>query len=329
MVDEKPKAPSSAIAEAEKPITPAAIAEDIRVKVDTQIPPQQNSPDVKVVKLFRGEALTSKEITPELVKEVSDYYRWLFSNTYQYVTCPPCEEQGQHALMTARQAFGTENAFVPLNEMDSDHPRQCPCCQTEMPFIYDPEKLTENFMKKLKESDESFLSVLRRNSDNSIAGLSFAFVTSYLRQFELEWQSRYMYMKEQKPEYQRDPQKFIDCINMIHPEKHLKGHETFLAWNCMSISPEAKGDLMLLMRNMFNAIPPSLWDLNTSGEVKKGSPAHAIFKTVGGHDGTNFFEEDSGDILIGGNVGRVKDVFNMSPDEFRKLKETLAGKKMS
>ncbi len=323
-ISKKPDLPAAKSSTAtESPNHPSAqeeVVKEMRIKI-----PNQTSQEVQHVQTLKGEVMTSQEITPETVQEVSDYYRWIFGNTMQFAVCPPCESHGQNALLTARQAFESK-APIPLDQMDSAQMPTCPCCQKEMQAVYDPETLRDNFRQKLTESDESFLSVLRK-ADNSLAGLGFAYVTNLTRELRLEWSSKHLYIKKelQKPEYQRSLEHFLACANQVFPGNSFDGSETVLAWNCMSISPEAKGGLMLLMRNLFNKMPNEVKNLRVLGEVKKGSYAHGIFLTVGGCDGTIFFEK-ADNILIGGSVRKVLETFNLSLEQFKALKKNLIKK---
>jgi hypothetical protein len=261
---------------------------------------------------IRNETMTSEEITPEIVTEVSDYYRWLFGNTMHYATCPSCENRNVDTRLTARQTFGTGEELVPLNQIDNaEGIMSCVCCHNPMQIIYDRETVADNFDQKLRQSDESFLSLLRRE-DNSLAGLAFAYVTQLDRELDLEWSSKYPYMRNgpQQPEYQRSRESFLNCVGEMFPGNTFDGNETVLAWNCISTSPDIKaGKTILLVRSLFDAIPEEMRHLMVLGDVKKGSQAHRFFRALKGNDGDTFFERDD-EILIGGNVGVVNNVLN-------------------
>lgn len=200
--------PDEAIAESAQ----TNIIQEIRVKIRQS--GQFDPSEAQVTQILRGEALTSQEITPELVNEVSDFYLWLFRNTMHFTACPPCEMKGLKARLTAKEIFGTTDSFVPSEQMDSiEEMPACPCCQNGMQLIYHPDTLKENFRQKMLKSDESFLSLLRKE-DGSIAGLGFAYITNLNREMSLEWPSRYPYMRpdQQKPEYQRSKGRFLTAV---------------------------------------------------------------------------------------------------------------------
>ena len=299
------------------------LARDMRIKLKQSKPPSLK--EAQPSQELRGEALTSREITPELVRDLSDYYRELFSNTMHFAVCPPCESKGENARLTAREIFGAGKEFVPLAQIDGlENMPLCPCCQQKTQLIYDPDTLRNNFDQKLLGSEKSFLSLLRKG-DDSIAGLAFAYITSLKRELALEWGSKYPYMKSelQRPEYQRSLERFLDCVGQILSGYSSDGNEAVLAWNCISVSPEAKGGLSLLLRNLFNKIPEEVRDLMILGDVKKGSYAHTIFRAAGGRDGTLFFEEGESDILVGGKTAWAIDSYTLSPEQFRKKKHLL------
>ncbi|MBU0727783.1 hypothetical protein KKA95_03800 [Patescibacteria group bacterium] len=269
----------------------------------------------------RAEAMTSAEITPELVKEASGFYRWIFGNTMHFAACPPCEMRGEDARLTARQAFDTGKEMVDLDRMDSEGLPPCPCCQGEMEYVYDPEAHRRNFEQKLLESDESYMSILRK-ADGSLGGLAFSYVTDVQREFLLEWGSKYPYMKPelQKPEHQRDLGKYLNCVKDIFREDETNPDKTVMAWNCISVSKDCAGRLPALLGNLFKAISPEHRKLDLLGDVRRNSPAHGIFLGAGGIEGTTFFDEKEGDILIGGPVEWAIASYTLPPEEFKKLK---------
>ena len=267
---------------------------------------------------LRNETMSSREITPEIVKEVADYYRWLFGNTMHYAVCPSCESKGLNARVTARQAFGTGEEFVLLDQLDdTESIAPCPCCDNKMQLIYDPETIVDNFNQKLRGSEESFMSLLRRE-DDSIAGLGFGYITNFMRELKLEW-NKYPYMKKelQRLEYQRSEERFLACLNQIYGEEHT-GNETVFACNCMSVAPDAKGKLPTVMRNLFACLTPEQLQLKILGDTKRGAYAHSILRASGLKDGTILFDKGEEDILIGGYVSEMQESFCLPSEKFKK-----------
>lgn len=269
---------------------------------------------------FKGEVLRAPEISPELIRKVSDFYRWIFGNTMHFAVCVPCEDQGKKARWTAPQIFQTKN-FVSTEQMDNTALGHCPCCgQKSLRHFYDPAVLRNNFEQKLKKSDDSFLSLVRSPQDG-IVSLAFAYITELERELFLEWGHKYMFMQKgpelEKPEYHRSFEHFQHALTPVFPDYPLEKNSTLLAWNCMTNAPDAKGSLPLLMRNLFNSIPIERHALMVLGDVKKGSDAHRHFKVMQGRDVTTFFGEGDTDILIGGNVGIVIKAVNYSNEQYR------------
>lgn len=266
---------------------------------------------------FRTENYRSAEITPTLVEESANFYRWMFGNRMHYVVCPDCENEGHDARFTAQKVFKLlsdkpgKDRMASLEDMDdpSNIP-DCPCCSNKMELVYDPQVINDNFEEKLMGSEDSFLSLLRRG-DNSVSGLAFAYITELGRQQDLEW-GKYQYMRKsaQKPEYTRPRSSFLGCVDQVFPERKHDGSEIILGWNCISIAPDAKGKMMPLVGELFGQIPEDRHYLHVLGDVKRGSLAHRFFKKLKGNDGESFFET-SDEILIGGNVGVVADRLNL------------------
>ncbi len=289
-------------------------APDLKIAIDTRSRVEETQERPKII----GEVMNSHEIAPETVVEVTNFYRYIFGNTMHFIAAPDLGES-----LTAREFFGTGRDFVPVKQMDAlmSFPDN-PWPGEEALLVYHPPTLRKNLERKLIESEDSILSLLRNEKDE-IVGLAFCYVSELLRELELEWISRYNFADptRQKPEWQRDPEKFLKGVERVYG-KPFDGSEVIMAWNCMSVLPEASGSLPLLMRNMLGKIGPDQRDMLMMGDVKKDSKAHQIFRTIEAKDGTGFFE-DEGDILIGGIAGTIADTFSMDPEEFKKKRQVF------
>jgi len=299
-------------------------------EIDAQ-PKKPIKPDLETGGTTHIDIIASSEITVEMVREASDYYRELFGNTMHFIACKSCDFR-----QTAREAFKTGEEFVALEQMDNPKKQFfCPCCsdktnKMEMERVYDATTIFNNFREKLMGSEDSFLSILRRE-DNSIAGLAFAYITTAGRERELEWGDYGCpYMRgeahiEQKPEFTEE--RFLECLNteiFSYRDQPIDRNTKFLAWNCISVSPDMKGKMLDLTVSLFHQIPNDRTDLLVLGDVKVATAndiresknvrnieiPYRFFLALGGKPGKKFFGPNADTVLIGGKVSDALEYFH-------------------
>lgn len=229
-------------------------------------------------------------IDDEVVSEVADFFREIFSNDWKnYAACVDCEV-GQPGGMrvSAREVYANKDKSIPLEVIDfAKILPDCPCCKGKMIRFIDAEKTLAKFRNKFKEN--AVLTVLRDESDK-VSGMIFGNVCTLKEAFESEeWKHPHAYAAMQDPRLFRDFNKFY---SELRHQIEISGYsgptiETdfpiFLS-NCAAIDPVArgKGYLPQLMREHINAIPKSYTDnLGIIGEVERNSKFHLILKKVG------------------------------------------------
>jgi hypothetical protein len=274
---------------------------------------------------FINEVLTPREMTLEKVREISDFFRWIFTNDWnQFAVCPPCEEElKQEIRLSAPQAFQSEE-HVPLELIDD--PKNLPCCphcSKPMKWFHDPEKTRQNLQRKLLDLGDGYASLIRHPSDGKVAGFTFGYGATLRQEFEGEWQNRYLYMKEPPHKAGRDLDALIEAINQVFPNSPMGPDSKVFGWNCIALAPNARFNMLLgnMMRSLFNSIPPNERDRMIVGEAIKGSPAYRVFKTLGARDIPDYLENN--ETILGGPLSWAIEGVNMSPEEFAKIKRSL------
>ena len=301
-------------------VTPHSITESTRDDIkNTPSKPPETVP-------VKSEVLTSKELTKENMKEIADFFRYIFTNAWpQYVVCPPCDSTLPKGMkLSARQVYETGREYIPLEVMDKD-PKipDCPHCGEQMKIFHDPETTHKKIIEKLDK--DGYVSLLRDKNTGKIAGFAFGYGCTLREEFENEWGNRYNYMakKEQSPEYDRPFENFLQHLREMLPDANFEPKSEVFAWNCVATAPEARGqkNMAELMQNLFKVLPPKKFDLYIVGEVLKGSKAHGIFKTVGGRDVLGVLEGD--DIITAGPLKQIAKTFALSSDQFTRLKKSV------
>lgn len=260
---------------------------------------------------LRSEVLTSAELTPQRVQEISDFFRLIFNNDWpEYAICTDCDSKSPGGMRkSAKEVFGRED-HVPLTEMDANSQMPCcPGCSQKMQTFHDPERTRANLAEKLRS--DATVSLLRSADQDKIAGFVFGYGTSLEREFGLEWANAYEYMAQQDPRHNRSLDQLVQLLGQHVPDRKLTPESQVYAWNCVAIGPEARGqkNFATMMGAFFNSLPPEKRDLSVVGEVLRGSAAHSIFHRLGGIDVPGYLEGD--DTIIVGHVGTITDRINL------------------
>ena len=123
---------------------------------------------------LKSEVLNSAELTDGKIKEISDFFRFIFNNDWpEFVVCPPCDSKLPEGMrLSAFDVYGTDQKHVPLEILDN-YPKIpcCPNCNEDMKIFHDPEKTFQNIKGKL--SNDAYVSLLRSEENNNIAGFAF------------------------------------------------------------------------------------------------------------------------------------------------------------
>jgi|WetSurMetagenome_2_1015567.scaffolds.fasta_scaffold16580_2 hypothetical protein len=240
---------------------------------------------------FRIESIGAAEITPEMIREMSDYFRWIFITDFpEYVVCQDCG-----ITKSADEIFGLEKGqHISLEAADNlkEFP-DCPCCRKKMEFFHDPERTYKKLSEKIME--DTNVTVLYSNVDGKLEGLAFGYKATVEGIFEREWRYRFGYTKHPKEQYQRNRKKYLDeicshltavcpptddnnCHSGITPESLA------FCGGCLAISPEARKhglSVDLFYAFLLSLDPETVENCGLIGEVMTDSMPHAILKKAG------------------------------------------------
>jgi len=166
------------------------------------------STDTLTKEPLRSEVLSSKELTPETIREISDFFRLIFNNDWpEFVVCLPCDSTLPKGMkLSAPEVYETNGESVPISIMDT-LPKipDCPNCSKKMQLFHDPKKTFQRLKERLTKG--GYVSLLRDRETDKIEGFAYGYGCTLKNQFESEWGNRYNYMADPHPDYDRSFEK--------------------------------------------------------------------------------------------------------------------------
>jgi len=272
---------------------------------------------------FTPETFHSQEITPKLIAEVVDFYRYIFNNSYggHYLLFPKAGE-----FLSAQHIFDIpEGQYVDLETMDSlkDFPVH-PETKEGAIFWRNPAVMKQNFEQKLAK--EGCLTVLR-NAEGAIAGITFGYITTLREVFEREdWRNPFLYSGIEIPEQCRDFENYLKRINIfLESRKALSADSQVFCYNCIALDPKARGikSFFALVKSFFTAAGERHGDKLVVSETELGSTAYRIFHIAGVQPVPGVFttsdELSNGDtVLTLAQLQELMENFSLPLKEFKK-----------
>ncbi len=253
---------------------------------------------------FTTEVLSPNEMTPERIREISDFFRFMFNNAWgEYVVCTQCDPVREAGMKTsAMSVFGTDDEYVPLDQMDSltTFP-DCPCCSKPMELFHDPEATFKKMQEKLQA--DGYASLLKKKGEDRVSGFTFGYGSTIEGVFNGEWRNRYNYLKNPPPEHERDLQKLIEQLNIAVPGGQFSADTPVFGWNCIATAPWVRsvGSLHGIMTSFFDSLPREHMEQYVIGEALSGSTAHKLFLRAGAIEIKDYLEGDG--IIVIQNLG--------------------------
>ncbi len=241
--------------------------------------------------MYTLQTFDSREISEPLVREVSDYYRYIFNNNGHYLVYPETFE-----FISPREWFGApEGERVSLRAMDSmeeqDYPRHPRT--GERAILWHHPRRTEAAMREKFERDATLIR-LRGERDRQIVGFSFGYRRDASAIFEQEgWRSPYYYADPALPHGRKSLELFLTRVNATLRENPdvfgeylaLRGplHERSMtyAWNCTGKSVRGRDALYSLMRAFFTGVPRAFHDDLVFGDARVGARGYHLFGDAG------------------------------------------------
>lgn len=182
---------------------------------------------------LRLETYTSGEITPELLQEIADYYRYIFNNENgHYLVYPSTGE-----FVSPQALFGSEDVSLELLDQFTDYPYH-PSTHEQAQVFHDPHK-TYQKIKEMLGSNASII-LLREQNSEKVVGMTFEYEASLETIWKSEWKNKYSYMKTQEPAYDRSFEEFMSALKKAFAQEDytatIDEQASFLCWNCTAIT---------------------------------------------------------------------------------------------
>ena len=275
---------------------------------------------------FQNITSASLELTEQLLQEITDFYRYVFNNSFpEYAVCVECDKQ-----MSAREAFHSQ-AYISLDQIDdvSNLPN-CPFCKEQMSFFIDAEKTRENLKEKFKKN--AFITLLKEKNTEKIMGVAFGYFDTFKNVVQKEWGNPYNYMKREKQPLSKDVsmKDFIResslAINRVGIDEKIDEEERIFAWNCAALDDSlfGKGYLSHLMKQFFASIPNKdrfNSNIKTIFHVLKDEK----MKEIVCHAGCSVVENisDTRYTYVVGQLSEVAHNFSLSQEDFQERVHSL------
>ena len=277
------------------------------------------------------ESYVAPDIPPQLIKDLADFYRYIFNNNGNYLVFPTSLE-----FLSPTEVFdNTQGETVDLETMDSltEFPLH-PKTGEQAIFWHDPETTLAKIRTKLKQ--DSHVTILRNLETGSIEGLCFGKKTTLRQQFESEgWRNPLYYAGIEKPEHTRDLQNFLNIMRAKMQQyfgqfgnSKIFGDDAVYSWNCLTTSPRFRGieNLLALTSQYFASIPESMKkQLPVISEARFQSTCYQLLTMAGYFDVLGILaeqdilkkQEDS--LIMMAPLSVIAHNFSLSLREFRKL----------
>ena len=294
----------------------------------------QIAPKLTVTLEKRGlcvESYVAPDIPSQLIKNIANFYRYIFNNNGNYLVFPTSLE-----FLSPTEVFEkTQGETVDLETMDSltEFPLH-PETGEKAIFWHDPKTTLAIIRTKLKK--DSHVTILKNIETGSIEGLSFGNKTTLRQQFESEgWRNPLYYAGKEKPEHTRNLQNFLNIMRAKIPQylghfgnSKISGDYQVYSWNCLTTSPRFRGieNLLALTSQYFASIPESIKEqLPVISEARFQSTCYQLLTMAGYLDVPGILaekdilkkQEDS--LIMIAPLSMIAHNFSLSSREFRKL----------
>ena len=295
---------------------------------------------------FKIETYTSVDITPELISEVADFYRYIFANSFGTYLFYPSEG----VAISPQEVFDVSpDTYISLEQLDGFSPEHFPIhSQTgEQALLWmDLQKTYQCLWEKLKE--HGHLSILRDITSDKIMGIIFGHICSIREEFETEeWENPHHYSLLESDQFYRSFDQYFHAVQKAFEQHRWKFPEfdaelspdtQIYSWNTIATDPAIRGNPQVLEMSkiFFDTIPEKIKNsLLVIGETPFQSRAHKMFRTSGALDVPEAFREQfwgnlknagikkDDSIIIMLPLNDFADTFSLSPRDFVKKSKAV------
>lgn len=261
---------------------------------------------------FTVENVTSREITPEIVGEIADFFRYMFCNAFgQYIFYP-----SEGVAISPKEAFGTsDKTYIPLDQLDAfdldAFPRH-PATGERAEFWHHPDVTRDIFLRKL--GSHAHISIVR-GSDGNIEGVCFGHKCTLRDAFETEeWENPQLYSgipSQNMRSFDVFKEKISTAIRdneELGLSADISDEDMVYVWNTVACSPRARGYSRKLMSGLRDLVEQEEKnDLLEIYEAQHGSIADRMFRRAGGIYVPGFLQDEDvqkGDSIL--SITRIK-----------------------
>jgi hypothetical protein len=273
------------------------------------------------------ESYNPSTIHNNLVREVTDFYRYIFANDYlqHYLVYP-----NQMKTLSPKDIFPAQHQYTPISSLDQLQPLPIDSESHEQAvFWHDPEFTYQSFKKKLTQTG---IIALLRNQEGSIVGLTFAYIENLENIFHLEgWEDPLYYSGRKTTAKKRDFSPFLNQLNQKienHRNRypfyswqnaHLREDTKVFLWNTLALAPGYRGldNLLKLTNGLFeNVSDDEAYSLIVLGESDANESTTQMHKACGSTLISDPFNLNEKTILHMAPVITAKNSYTLSKKHF-------------
>jgi hypothetical protein len=264
------------------------------------------------------ESLSSAEITPQLVAELSDFYRFTFNNENEHYLIYPSTGE----FISPKEIFGQDN--VPTTVMDafSDYPKH-PQTGEQSVVFHDPQVTYEKLLKLL--SKNAYLVVLRDAQTLKVSGMTFEYKASLEEIFRNEWQDPLTYSPLANTADGRSFEDFLKHMQLGFSvqgiSQEVSPQMEFYCWNCTVTAPDARGldNVLVIISRLHLQVLQKENSKNIFAifETQQGKMANKGLKNTGAFEIPNVFNDNT--VLMVARLQEIFDNYSLSPNDFKRL----------
>ncbi len=247
---------------------------------------------------YKLESWNSSDLSPATIREMSDFFRYIFSNSEdhswgQYACCPDCD-----LIIPASEVFSSGDIDVPIETIDNECLLpDCNECGSQNYFLQDPERTFQFLSEKFRHPGWTILLRDQENEDK-LAGMIFGYVATLHEAFKSEeWEDPYLYSKIPGELRSKNLRDFLPFQQEFVSSCDLKTADTpMIILNCMAIDRElARGTGLFsnLADRFLQTIPESERHMPIISETVSGNVMHSILTRVGASEVKHSFGEES------------------------------------
>ena len=226
---------------------------------------------------FRLECFYGSEITSNIIREVSNFYRFMFNNEHEHYLASPLSGK----IIGPKEVFSDlGNSYADLTRMDSlDLDCYTDLITGEIPVFYHCPTRTESIISQMLKSDGCV--AILRGDDLKICGAAFGYTDTVENVFRNEYARRYQFSKADGQLFENDSSIFFDRIEQVTGLSESDGCFSLACVGTIPGSGRGINNYLSLLKGVFSLIPESKRDdLLVIGESRNDSVGRMLYSTA-------------------------------------------------